>query len=228
MSEPSDFELLDMVVPYAMDAVSDAERADIERQLALAPGPVAAAFRVHVAEVRETLVELSATTAVAPRAAVRNRSLAVSRTPARESRWRKAVLAAAAVIVVGGGAFAAGWMLRPPPAPPVAERVMTAPDVRSVSTSLRSGGTATVVYSRERGDGMVMFDGAAAPPPGMVYQVWLMKDGVPVPSGSVIRDPHTVMIANIGRASALGLTVEPLGRAAGAAPGDMIGRVMLP
>lgn len=55
-----------------------------------------------------------------------------------------------------------------------------------------------------------------------------MKDGVPVPSGSVIRDPHTVMIANIGRASALGLTVEPLGRAAGAAPGDMIGRVMLP
>ena len=89
-------------------------------------------------------------------------------------------------------------------------------------------GTATVVYSRERGDGMVMFDGAAAPPPGMVYQVWLMKDGVPVPSGSAIRDPHTVMIANIGRASALGLTVEPLGRAAGAAPGDMIGRVMLP
>jgi len=228
MSGPSDFELLAMVVPYAMDAVSDAERADIERQLARAPGPVAAAFRAQVTEVRETLAELSATTAVAPRAVVRDRSLAVSRTPLRETRWRKAVLAAAAVVVVGGGAFVAGWMLRPPPAPPVAEQVMTAPDVRSVSTGLRAGGTATVVYSRERGDGMVVFDGAAPPPPGMAYQVWLMKDGVAVPSGAAITDARTVMVSDIGRATALGLTVEPVGRAGGSSPGDMVGRVMLP
>lgn len=228
MSDPSEFELLELAVPYALDAVSDSERAEIERRLATAPGVVAEAFRSQVAEARETLVTLSDATAVPPPAALRAAVLHGNRSQAREHRWRNAVLVAAAVLAVGGSAFAAGWMLRPPPAPPVAERVMTAPDVRSVSTALRSGGTATVVYSRERGDGMLMFDGAAAPPPGMAYRVWLMKDGVPVSSGPAMRDARTVMVPDIGRATALGVTVEPVSRARDALPGDMVGRVVLP
>lgn len=228
MSEPSEFELLELAVPYALDAVSDSERADIERRLAGAPEPVVAAFRAQVAEARETLGTLSDATAVPPPAALRDRVVRGNRRVVREHRWRKAVLAAAAVLAVGGSAFAAGWMLRPPPAPPVAEQVMTAPDVRSVSTALRSGGTATVVYSRVRGDGMVMFEGAAPPPPGMAYQVWLMKDGVPVQTGSPIRDTRTVMVSDIGRATALGVTVEPVDRTGDSPPGEMMGRVVLP
>jgi anti-sigma factor RsiW len=228
MTEPSEFDLLELVVPYALDAVSDAERADIERRLAMAPGPVAEAFRVQVAEARETLATLSDATAVPPPAALRAAVLQGNRSQAREPRWRNRVLVAAAVLAVGGSAFAAGWILRPPPAPPVAEQVMTAPDVRSVSTALRSGGTATVVYSRERGDGMVVFDGAAAPPPGMAYQVWLMKDGVPVAAGPGVGNPRTVMVPDIGRATALGVTVEPVGRTSDAPPGDMVARVVLP
>ena len=228
MSEPAEFELLELAVPYALDAVTDAERADIERQLAAAPGPVAEAFRIQVAEARETLGTLADATAVPPPAALRDAVLHGNRSQISEHRWRNAVLAAAAVLAVGGSAFAAGWLLRPSPAPPVAEQVMTAPDVRSVSTSLRSGGTATVVYSRERGDGMVVFDGVAPPPPGMAYQVWLMKDGVPVSSGPAMRDARTVMVPDIGRATALGVTVEPVSRARDALPGDMVGRVVLP
>ncbi|MUL81439.1 MULTISPECIES: anti-sigma factor [unclassified Mycolicibacterium] len=228
MSNPSEFELLDMAVPYALDAVSDAERTDIEQRLAQVPGPIAAAFRAQVAEVRETMAALSATTVVTPPAALRDRVLAGSGEPVRELRWRKAVLAAAAVLAVAGGAFAAGWVLRPPATPPVAERVLTAPDMRAVSTTLRSGGTATVVYSRERGDGVLVLDGATAPPPGMGYQVWLMKDGVPVPAGTASRDSRTVMVADIGPASVLGLTVEPLDRSVGTPPGEMVARVSLP
>ncbi|MFL0284691.1 RskA family anti-sigma factor [Mycobacterium sp. SMC-21] len=228
MSDPSEFELLELAVPYALDAVSDAERAEIDRRLAESPQPVVAAFRAQVAEARETLGTLSDATAVPPPAALRDAVLRSNRSQVREHRWRKAVLAAAAILAVVGSAFAAGWMLRPPPAPPVAEQVITAPDVRSVSTALRTGGTATVVYSRTRGDGMVMFDGAAPPPPGMSYQVWLMKDGVPVQSGPPIRETRTVMVSDIGRATALGLTVEPVERAAHTPPGDMVGRVVLP
>lgn len=166
MSDPSEFELLELAVPYALDAVSDAERAEIDRRLAESPQPVVAAFRAQVAEAREALGTLSDATAVPPPAALRDAVLRSNRSQVREHRWRKAVLAAAAILAVVGSAFAAGWMLRPPPAPPVAEQVITAPDVRSVSTALRPGGTATVVYSRTRGDGMVMFDGAAPPPAG--------------------------------------------------------------
>lgn len=228
MSNPSEPDLLDLVVPYAMDAVSDVERADIEQRVAGAPRLVADAFRAQVAEVRESMAALSATTAATPPAGLRDRVLAGSAKPDRGTRRRYAVLAAAAALVVAGGAFAAGWVSRPWPSPPVAERVLTAPDVRAVSTGLRSGGTATVVYSRERGNGILVLDGATAPPPGMGYRVWLMKDGVPVPAGSAAGDARTVMVADIGPASALGLTVEPLGAAGTAPPADMVGRVVLP
>lgn len=34
----------------------------------------------------------------------------------------------------------------------------------------------------------------------MAYQVWLMKDGVPVAAGPAMRDLRTVMVPDIGRA----------------------------
>ena len=66
MTDSSEFDLLELAVPYALDAVTDAERAEIERRLATAPDAVAEAFRSQVAEARETLVTLSDATAVPP------------------------------------------------------------------------------------------------------------------------------------------------------------------
>jgi hypothetical protein len=43
MTEPTDFELLELATPYALHAVSDDERAAIDRQLAAAPPSVAEA-----------------------------------------------------------------------------------------------------------------------------------------------------------------------------------------
>lgn len=227
MSTPSEFDLLDLAVPYALDAVTETERASIEQRLDKAPRVIAEAFRAQVGEARATMAALSAVTAVPPPATLRDRVLGTGDPELRrESRWHKTVLAAAAALVVGAGAFGAGWALRPAPAAPVAERVLTAPDVRAASTTLRTGGTATVVYSRQRGDGIVVFDNAA-PPGGMGYRVWLMKNGVPVPVGSAA-DARTVMVTDIGTATALGVTVEPVHRTGAAPPGEMVARVALP
>ena len=44
MTEPNPFELLELATPYALNAISDSERAAIDRQLAAAPTTVAEAF----------------------------------------------------------------------------------------------------------------------------------------------------------------------------------------
>ena len=40
MTEPTDFELLELATPYGLYALSDSERADIEQRITAAPSPV--------------------------------------------------------------------------------------------------------------------------------------------------------------------------------------------
>ena len=101
MTEPTEFELLELATPYALHAVSDAERAAIDRQLAAAPASVAEAFREEARAVRETMTAMSAATAAEPPTRLRAAVLAAVQSDAgRRSRWRTALLAAAAAIVV--------------------------------------------------------------------------------------------------------------------------------
>ena len=58
---PSD--LLDLAVPYALHAVSDAERDEIETRVADAGLPVADAFYDEVRAARETMAVVSAASA---------------------------------------------------------------------------------------------------------------------------------------------------------------------
>jgi hypothetical protein len=128
MTEPTDYELLELATPYALHAVSDDERAAIERQLAAAPPSVIEAFREEVRAVHETMTAVSAATAAEPPSDLRAALLAaVQPDVARRSRWRTALLAAAAAIVVGLAAFGAGLSLRPPPKPTMAEQIMVHP-----------------------------------------------------------------------------------------------------
>lgn len=75
MTEPSESELLELATPYALDAVSDSERAAIETRVAQAPAAVAA-FDDEVRLIRETMAAVSASTPVEPPAALRGRLLA--------------------------------------------------------------------------------------------------------------------------------------------------------
>lgn len=213
MTAPNEFELLELATPYALHAVSDAERAAIDRQLAAAPPSVAEAFRNDVRAVRETMTAVSAATAAEPPTRLRAEVLAAVRPDAaHRSRWRTALLAAAAAIVVGLAAFGAGIALRPPSAPSMAEQIMAAPDVRTVSGQL-AGGTATVVFSRDRNAGVLVMNNVPAPSQGTVYQMWLLGDNGPTSAGTMntaaVAPSTTDMLTNLGNSSALAVTVEP-------------------
>ncbi|MBV9353461.1 MAG: anti-sigma factor [Mycobacterium sp.] len=213
MTEPTDIELLELATPYAMHAVSDAERADIERRVAAAPSPVAEAFRKEVRTVRETLAAVSAATAAEPPAHLRAGVLTAARSLAsRRSRWRTAVLAAAAAIVVGLAAFGIGVVLRPSAPPSVADQVLAAPDVRTVSGRLGAG-TATVMFSRDKNAGVLVMNNVAPPSPGSVYQMWLLGARAPTSAGTMdtktVAPSTTAVISGLGNSTALAFTLEP-------------------
>jgi anti-sigma-K factor RskA len=213
MTEPNPFELLELATPYALNAISDSERVAIDRQLAAAPTTVAGAFGDEVRAVRETMAVISAATAAEPPDRLRAAVLAgIPADTARRSRWRTAVLAAAAAIVVALAAFGAGVALRPPPTPTMAEQIMAAPDVRSVSADL-AGGKATVVFSRDRNAGMLLMNNVPPPSQGTVYQMWLVGDKGPVSAGTMdtaaVTPSTTHMFTDLGNSSVLAFTVEP-------------------
>jgi anti-sigma-K factor RskA len=213
MTEPNPFDLLELATPYALNAISDSERAAIDRQLAAAPAAVAGAFGDEVRAVRETMAVVSAATAAEPPDRLRAAVLAgANADTARRSRWRTAVLAAAAAIVVALAAFGAGVALRPPPSPTTAEQIMAAPDVRTVSADL-AGGKATVVFSRDRNAGMLLMNNVPPPSQGTVYQMWLIGDKGPVSAGTMntaaVTPSTTHMFSDLGKSAALAFTVEP-------------------
>jgi anti-sigma-K factor RskA len=213
MSEPTEFELLELATPYALHAVSDAERAAIDRQLAAAPASVAEAFREEVRAVRDTMTAVSAATAAEPPTRLRATVLAAVQSDAgRRSRWRTALLSAAAAIVVGLAAFGAGIAMRPSSKPTMAEQIMAAPDVRTVSGQL-AGGTATVLFSRGMNAGVLVMNNVPPPSQGTVYQMWLLGDKGPTSAGTMntaaVAPSTTDTLTNLGNSSALAFTVEP-------------------
>jgi anti-sigma-K factor RskA len=213
MTGPTEFELLELATPYALNAISEGERSAIDRQLATAPAAVAQSFRDEVRGVGEAMAVVSAITAAEPPARLREAVLAVTQPDsARRSRWRAIVLAAAAAIVVGLAAFGAGIALRPPHTPTMAEQIMAAPDVRTVSGPVASG-TATVIFSRDENAGVLVMNNVPPPSQGTVYQMWLVDEKGPTSAGTMnaaaVTPSTTHLLPNLGDSSVLAFTVEP-------------------
>jgi hypothetical protein len=217
MTGPVEHELIELATPYALHAIPESDLGDIERRLADAPPEVVRAFDDEVRVVRETMAILSAGTAVDPPDQLRNRVLGVvADDPVRElrpRRWQKAVLAAAAVLVVGLGALGVGYALRPAPTPSTAEQVFAAPDVRTVSGPIPTGGTATLVFSRDRNAGVLVMNNVAPPEQGTVYQMWLVGSGGAESAGTMdakaVAPSTTAVLSDLGDSNALAFTVEP-------------------
>ncbi len=217
MTEPNDFDLIELAAPYALHAVSDAERADIDRRVAAAPSAVVAAFADEVRAVRETMAALSASTTAEPPAHLRASVLAIAQpdevAAKRSMRWRTTVLVSvAATIVAGLTALGVQVLLRPSATPSLAQQVISATDARKVSSPL-GGGTATVTFSHNRNAGVLVMDNVAPPAPGTVYQMWLIGANGPTSAGTMgpaaVTPSTTATLANIGSSTALAFTIEP-------------------
>jgi anti-sigma-K factor RskA len=221
-------DLLDLAAAYALDAVSDAEREQIESRLSAAPLPVSDAFYDEVRAVRETMAVVSAADAEEPPAALRQRLLAAVQADAPDNvrslatapsaerrRWRSTLLSAAAAIAVGLAAVGVGVALRPtPPAPQsTAQQVFSASDVHTVSGAIPAGGTATVVFSRDRNAGVLVMNDVPPPSPGTVYQMWLVSPKGASSAGTMdakaVAPSTTAVLDNLGESTKLAFTVEP-------------------
>lgn len=213
MTEPTEFDLLELATPYALNAISDTERAAIDRRLAAASTPIADTFDDEVRAIRETMAIVSAATSAEPPAQLRAAVLAAvqSERPS-QLRLRTALLAAAAAIIVGLAAFGIGVAVRPPPRPTMTEQIMAAPDKRTVSGQL-AGGTATVVFSRDMNAGVLEMNNVPPPSQGTVYQMWLIDNKGPTSAGTMdaaaVTPSVTHLLRNLGKSRMLAFTVEP-------------------
>jgi anti-sigma-K factor RskA len=82
-----------------------------------------------------------------------------------------------------------------------------------VSGNIPSGGTATVVFSREKNAGVLVMNNVAPPEAGTVYQMWLLRNDGPQSAGTMdakaVAPSTTAMLRDLGDSRALAFTVEP-------------------
>lgn len=214
MTDPSDVTLLELTTAYALDAVSDVERADIERRVAAAPPSLAEEFHAEVRAVRETMAVVSAHTEREPHPGLRAKVLAAAEPrPSSRMRWRTVALAAAAAVVAAVIATGVTVALRPTPTTSTAEAVFAASDVHTATAELSAGGTATVVFSRQRNAAVVVLNNVAPPMPDSVYEMWLIDQNGPRPAGTMgadtVKPSTTAVLPNLGHSTVLALTAEP-------------------
>jgi anti-sigma-K factor RskA len=218
-SQVPDPELLDLAVPYALHALSDSERNALEGRLATEGPAMADAFYDEVRAVRETMAVVSAASAEEPPVELRGRLLSAvaddnvhSLRPSK--RRRTAWMSVAAALAVGLITVGIGVSLRPPTqAPSTAEQVFAASDVHTISGVIPAGGTATVVFSRNRNAGVLVMNDVPPPSPGTVYQMWLVGDSGAISAGTMdakaVAPSTTAVLTNLGSSKKLRFTVEP-------------------
>jgi anti-sigma-K factor RskA len=226
MSQPNEVHTLSGA--YALDALTEIERAGFARHLA-----ECSVCETEVAEFRETSARLGMAAWENPPARLRARvmaEVAQTRQVAANSRpersrsqdvalWRRrtAAAVAAGLIAIGGGTTA--WVVqeqrvnRAVTEASQLESVLEAGDAQVHSAAVKGGGRVTVAVSPSRGAVAIMSD-LPTLPKGKVYQLWLIT-GVNAPKPSTVmaagQTAGTVRLTSLGTADKLAMTVEPEG-----------------
>jgi len=226
---------------YALDAVSETDRARFEQHLARCE-----ACRQEVRGLREATARLGASAAIRPRAELKARALRAAAStgqlppstgdaagPRGRARWPAtpasrlwrgrllpqvtvAVAAAFLAVAVAMGALAIGAQHRIE-----ADRarghaiaaVLSAPDVTMLTARVTTGGTATVLESRQR-HALVFTAARLRPLPAAErYELWLMGPEGTRPAGMLppaqARMTGPMVVSGMAAGDRVGLTVEP-------------------
>ena len=224
---------------YALDAVTGEERDAIEEYIRTAPEAEREAFHERVRQARETLAMTFAVEEEPPADLFDRIAAQLPGIPgtgrveeparpqaadelaaARERRHLRRTggvrnwiigVAAAAFIALGGVGVGAYIASQNDPL----TQVLEAQDVRQATVEVSGGGTATVSIAPSKDALVVRMKDVPAPPPGKVYQMWLIpKDGsTPVSQGLMDEEALSkpAVVKGIASAAALGITVEPAG-----------------
>lgn len=218
---------------YALNAIPELERAAFERHLSECD-----ACAQEVAELQATAARLGEAVAEAPRpelkAAVMARIGEIRQLPpiggdgaqapsARRVPWSTRILGmAAAVLLVisvamGVTLYRTQNDLTDSRAQTAAmSEILSAGDAKMISGSAGEL-SGTVVYSRERGEVLLLANGVPAAPEGKDFQVWLMGGATPFHSVGLISagsDGRAAILDDTGEvasATNIGITVEPDG-----------------
>ncbi|MGK8491062.1 anti-sigma factor [Nocardia asiatica] len=219
-----DADLIDLAYPCALDAIADIERRHIDARLAAADPEVRREFSDTVWQMRDVLGRLAVLDELAPPPELEGRILAAlpdrreGRPVTRIPSWRRSLhwavpIAAAACLVVGASLVAVQFTGSSSD-PVAASQVPAAPVERTVSGAFAGGGLLVVDASPELGRAVVVFDGVAPPPPGRVYQVWLVGSGGQPRSVGVLSDvPSTgrPLVTGFRPGEVLAVSIEPDG-----------------
>lgn len=206
---------------YAVGALTDAERRDVESDLRR--------DRRLAAEVREftettALLGLSVEP-VAAGSSLREALLgAIESTPQESAEVTRGPwlarpvtaligVAAALVIVVGG--VAAALTLTSVPSSPV-DQIVAAADSERASVTVEGGGTVTAVWSVDLQKVALLVDDLAPLPADRTYQAWFMRaDGEADAAGTFEATPgHLLSLALAGDmepGDSIGISIEPAG-----------------
>ncbi|MEV6871894.1 anti-sigma factor [Amycolatopsis sp. NPDC051128] len=243
---------------FALDAVSDFERAEFARHLEQCE-PCAQ----EVAELRATAARLGAAMAEEPSPEFKDRVMAAMhatrqlpprtrpgaperhRRSARAPRWAVVVTAAAAVIGLAAGGVFGGIALTQQQELQAAQSrldqakqryepvaaLLAAPDAKTAHGEAPTGGGVTVVLSRSLDRVLVMDAGLPSQPGGKVYEAWLLTgSGTPRSAGVIAAsdDGGLVVAQGVGSADKLAVSVEPAGGSPTGAPSEVLMSMPVP
>lgn len=220
---------------YALDALTETERAEVEQHLARCP-----ACAEEVRGLREAATRLAMAATVSPPPGMRARVLAAAprarqlpppgwnplAVAGQRTRWRprasRAGLAAAVVTLAAAVAFllvtqlSTSRQLRQAQASNGAiAAVLAAPDARIESVPGTTGGTVTAVMSLRQREAVVTAD-LPVLAGTRVYQLWVMTAAGSARSAGLLASnrpgtPPTLLADGVLPGDRLGVTVEPAG-----------------